>query len=83
MKPESRLRLRLHRRAGDFELRTTLLAEADGVTILEPALRVAHQPSWAISVSALSNQYGITISRYIVVALMRCSCACSRWPVRR
>jgi hypothetical protein len=23
------------------------------------------------------------ISRYIVVAVMRCSCASSRWPVRR
>jgi hypothetical protein len=25
----------------------------------------------------------MSISRYIVVAVARCSCACSRWPVRR
>jgi len=35
------------------------------------------------SASALSSQYVIPISRYIVVAMVRCSCACSRWPVRR
>src|SRR5262249_31483273 len=35
------------------------------------------------SASAFSSQYVIPISRYIVVAVVRCSCACSRWPVRR
>jgi hypothetical protein len=35
------------------------------------------------SASACSSQYVIPISRYIVVAVVRCSCACSRWPVRR
>jgi hypothetical protein len=30
-----------------------------------------------------SGQYVIPISRYIVVAVVRCSCACSGWPVRR
>ena len=25
----------------------------------------------------------MSISRYIVVAVLRCCCACSRWPVRR
>ena len=35
------------------------------------------------SVSALSSQYVIPISRYIVVAAVKCSCACSRFPVRR
>src|SRR5262249_39798376 len=33
--------------------------------------------------SASVNQYVIPISRYIVVAVVRCSCACSRLPVRR
>jgi hypothetical protein len=32
--------------------------------------------------SACSSQYVIPISRYIVVAVVRCSCACSRLPVR-
>jgi hypothetical protein len=35
------------------------------------------------SACACSSQYVIPISRYIVVAVVRCSCACSRWPVRR
>src|SRR5262249_174555 len=35
------------------------------------------------SASAFCNQYVIPISRYIVVAVVRCSCARSRWPVRR
>jgi hypothetical protein len=30
-----------------------------------------------------SSQYVIPISRYIVVAVVRCSCACSRLPERR
>src|SRR5262245_47549243 len=40
----------------------------------------ARRPS---SASALSSQYVIPISRYIIVAVARCSCACSRLPVRR
>jgi len=40
-------------------------------------------PARPISRSALSSQYVIPISRYIVVAVVRCSCAGSRWPVRR
>jgi len=36
-----------------------------------------------ISASACSSQNGISISRYIVVAAVRCSCACSRLPVRQ
>ena len=35
------------------------------------------------STSACSSQKGIFISRYIVVAMSRCSCACLRAPVRR
>jgi len=33
--------------------------------------------------SACSSQYVMPISRYIVVAVVRCSRACSRLPVRR
>jgi len=39
--------------------------------------------SQSMPVSACSNQYAIPISRYIVVAVVRCSRACSRLPVRR
>ena len=35
------------------------------------------------SASACSSQNLMPISRYIVVAVVRCSCACSRLPVRR
>jgi len=41
-----------------------------------------HHLSPAISASAFANQYVIPISRYIVVALVRCSRACSRLSVR-
>jgi len=40
-------------------------------------------PSSVIAASAFSNQYVIPISRYIVVAVVRCSCACSRLPVHQ
>src|SRR5262245_54999049 len=33
--------------------------------------------------SACSSQYVIPIWRYIDIAVVRCSCACSRLPVRR
>jgi hypothetical protein len=36
-----------------------------------------------ISAAAFSNQNRMSISQYIVVAVVRCSCACSRLPVRR
>src|SRR6266852_1242828 len=36
-----------------------------------------------ISASACSSQKRMSISRYIVDAVVRCSRACSRWPVRR
>ena len=36
-----------------------------------------------ISASACSSQNRMSISRYIVVAAVRCSCACSRLPVRQ
>src|SRR5262249_15928046 len=69
--------------ADQLELRSALLAEADAFAILEATLRAAHQPSWAISVSACSSQYVIPISRYIVIAMVRCSCAWPRLLVRR
>jgi hypothetical protein len=46
------------------------------------ALGVLHQPSSFISVSACSNQNRISISRYVAVAVVRCSCASGRLPVR-
>src|SRR5215471_18237997 len=42
-----------------------------------------HPSSSVISRSACSSQYVIPISRYIVVAVVRCSCASSPLPVRR
>src|SRR6185436_2604925 len=40
-------------------------------------------PSVRVSVSACSSQNGMSISRYIVIAVVRCSCASCRLPVRR
>jgi hypothetical protein len=45
-------------------------------------MRTGHAPR-SISASACLSQYVMSISRYIVVAMVRCSRACSRWPVRR
>src|SRR5262249_48911468 len=57
-------------------------AEAATFTVLRvPPRTNTHQRSSPSSVSALSSQYVIPISRYIIVAVVRCSCACSR--VRR
>jgi hypothetical protein len=42
----------------------------------------AHRTALA-SASAFSSQNGMSISRYIAVAMLKCSCACSSWPVRR
>ncbi len=42
-----------------------------------------HQASPPISASACSSQYVMSISRYIVVAVVRCSSASCRLPVRR
>ena len=46
------------------------------------AAGTAHANSF-ISASACSSQNVMSISRYIVVAVVRCSWACSRLPVRR
>src|SRR5215468_6101306 len=40
-------------------------------------------PTYAPAVSACSSQNRMSISRCIVVAVVRCSCACARLPVRR
>ena len=37
----------------------------------------------AISASACPSQNRMSISRYIIAAVVKCSCACSRLPVRR
>jgi hypothetical protein len=58
-------------RAAQFELGAALLAEANGLAILEPALGAAHQASSRISPSACSSQNRMSISRYIVVAVVR------------
>jgi hypothetical protein len=40
------------------------------------------QAIFSLAASACSSQYVIPISRYIAVAVVRCSCACSRLPPR-
>src|SRR5262249_40920167 len=50
----------------------------DGGAVVDEFL--GHAP---ISASACSSQYVMPISRYIVVAVVRCSCPCSRFAVRR
>jgi len=47
-----------------------------------PDLARGHARSLS-SVSACSSQKRMSIWRYIVVAVVRCSCASCRWPVRR
>jgi hypothetical protein len=44
---------------------------------------VHRHPASRVSAAAFSNQYVMPISRYIVVAVVRCSWACSRLSVRR
>ena len=48
-----------------------------------PPLREETYTRACNSASACSSQNRMSISRYIVVAVVRCSCACSRSPVRR
>ncbi len=45
--------------------------------------RVVNHPRSRVSASAFSSQYAMPISRYIVVAVARCSWACSRLSMRR
>src|SRR5262245_22848692 len=42
-----------------------------------------HERSSMTRASVCSSQYVIPVARYIVVAVVRCSSACSRLPVRR
>ena len=66
-----------HRRIGcrGLGLRDFFSGHADG-------LAPPHSNSF-ISASACSSQKRISISRYIVIAVVRCSRACSRLPVSR
>jgi hypothetical protein len=61
----------------------TLEAELSVIRILVPALGTAAHASPFSSASACSSQNRMSISRYIAVAVVRCSCAGSRLPVRR
>jgi hypothetical protein len=69
--------------AAKREQRPAYGTEAAALAVLVPAPRAKHQPNALISASACSSQKRMSISRYIVVAVVRCSWACSRWPVRR
>jgi hypothetical protein len=71
------------RRTRRSERQPALAAEAASLTVLRAAPRTDHQRSSPISFSICSSQNRMSISRYIVVAVARCSCACSRLPVRR
>jgi hypothetical protein len=59
------------------------VAEAGARWTLVLALGTAAHPSSVRSASACSSQKRMSISRYMVVAVVRCWRACSRWPVRR
>jgi hypothetical protein len=63
--------------AGARERRPAFCTEAAALAVLGPAARAKHQPSALISVSACPSQNRMSISRYIVVAALRCSWA--RW----
>src|SRR5262245_7249637 len=47
----------------------------------QPSAIPSHTYAFALSASPFSSQDVIPISRYIVVAVARCSCVCARWPV--
>ena len=71
------------RGASGSEGQPALTTEAASLTVLCVAARTDYQRSSPISVSACFSQNRMSISRYIVAAVVRCSCACSRLPVRR
>jgi hypothetical protein len=52
------------------------------IVMVFPFGQVLHASS-LISASACSSQNGMSMSRYIVTAVVRCSCASSCLPVRR
>src|SRR5262245_51453909 len=62
-------------------LHSSLVVEL-GPLLLLVRERYRHDSSSIICACAFSSQYVMPISRYIVVAVVRCSCTCSRWPVR-
>ena len=63
--------------AGPFSTRLRKFLQADDVPF------GSQPPGSLISVSAWSSHKRLPISRNIVAAVMRCSCACSRLPIRR
>src|SRR5262245_32932554 len=67
------------RLAGDSGLGLDLVLRGFGTPTHRPLVHA----SFPISASACSSQNRMSISRYIVVAVMRCWCASSRLPVRR
>src|SRR2546428_619813 len=69
--------------ASGSERQPTLTAETASLTVLCVAPRTEHQRSFPISVSVVSSQNRMSISRYIVVAVTRCSCASCSLPARR
>ena len=71
-----------------FAVSGTLANAAAEAQVLEEVIVTAQKREESlqdvgISVSAFSSQYVIPISPYIVVAVVRCSRACSRLLVRR
>ncbi len=70
-------------RAGEHEASAALLAESRVVGVLSLALGTAHQSTALVALSAFSSQKLMPISRYIAVAVVRCSSAFARSPVRR
>ena len=67
---------------GEIEFRSALLAKADAVAVFEAARRAANHVRALISASACSSQNRMSMSRYIVMAVVRCSQARSRLSVR-
>ena len=50
--------------------------------IFADAVQIGHAPGSIVSASAFSSQNRMSISRYIAVAVVRCSSARSGLPVR-
>jgi hypothetical protein len=70
-------------RVGGFRRTRTGGMEKGALGRPSSALRTAHQHRPLSSASALSSQKLMSISRYIVAAVVRCSLALTESPVRR
>jgi hypothetical protein len=70
-----------HIRTQECEASSALATEFQLSAVIVAALRATHQV--VSNCVTFSSQYVMPIPRYIVVALVRCLCACSRLPVRR